>query len=354
MPSQCMKVFQFGGVTSFIVFCMLYGVYQYQYSYNGNYYSPYNSYGSASASSYAQQYQQYLRRYFGAGSQYASQYGSSSYGSSSYGSQRVQPGSQPQYAYQQYSTGTGSRQAARRSSSRRSPAYSYRTAGRTSGRRSNALRRTGLPDLVPDAALVQSTAYTENVPLYRLQCAKSEKCLSSSAYSRASTQDSVRRLLRFSQRTFNEGDADFLPNTDPSQWEWHACHQHHHSMEVFTYYDLLDEHTGKKEAEGHKASFCLEDTGCTFWTQRKYLCNTGVQGISAGCWDTYKHDIDCQWIDITDVKPGNYILEISINPERRVRESNFDNNRITCDVQLYRNSVHLSNCVRTHLRSNRG
>ncbi|XP_019646325.1 PREDICTED: lysyl oxidase homolog 1-like isoform X1 [Branchiostoma belcheri] len=353
MPSQCMKIFQFTGVASFVVFCMLYGVYQYQYYYNGNYYSPYSSYGgssgSSSASSYSQQYAQYLARYFG--SQYTSQYGSSPYGSSSYSSSqyRVQPGSQPQYAYQQYSTGGRTQ----RTSSRRSLPYRART-GTGQGRRSNALRRSGLPDLVPDAALVESTAYTENVALYRLQCAKSENCLSSSAYGRGATQDSTRRLLRFSQRTFNEGDADFLPDSDPSQWEWHACHQHHHSMEVFTYYDLLDERTGKKEAEGHKASFCLEDTGCTFWTDRQYLCNTGVQGISAGCWDTYKHDIDCQWLDITDVKPGKYILEISINPERRVRESSFDNNRVRCNVRLYRNSVQVTNCIRTHLRSSRG
>lgn len=50
-------------------------------------------------------------------------------------------------------------------------------------------------------------------------------------------------------------------------------------MEVFAHYDVLDKQ-GNRIAEGHKASFCLEDVQCLPGHTRKYRCQGfGDQGI---------------------------------------------------------------------------
>ncbi|XP_034729721.1 lysyl oxidase homolog 1 [Etheostoma cragini] len=202
----------------------------------------------------------------------------------------------------------------------------------------------GLPDLVPDPNYVQASTYIQRAHMYSLRCAAEEKCLSSSAYGPEITDYDVRVLLRFPQRVKNKGTADFMPNRPRHTWEWHSCHQHYHSMDEFSHYDLLEVSTGRKVAEGHKASFCLEDTTCDFGHLKRYACTTHTQGLSPGCYDTYNADIDCQWIDITDIKPGNYILKLQVNPKFLVLESDFTNNVVRCNIHYTGRFVTTTNC----------
>ncbi|KAJ0058855.1 hypothetical protein NL108_001079, partial [Boleophthalmus pectinirostris] len=171
------------------------------------------------------------------------------------------------------------------------------------------LFQNGLPDLVPDPYAIQAGTYVQRMQMYALRCAAEENCLARTAYSSTVRDIDFRVLLRFPQKVRNQGTADFLPVKPRFQWDWHNCHQHYHSMEAFSNYDLLDSVTGRKVAEGHKASFCLEDTSCEPGFRRRYACTSHTQGLSPGCHDIYAANIDCQWIDITDVPPGNYVLK---------------------------------------------
>uniref|UniRef100_A0A336MNT7 protein-lysine 6-oxidase n=1 Tax=Culicoides sonorensis TaxID=179676 RepID=A0A336MNT7_CULSO len=179
-----------------------------------------------------------------------------------------------------------------------------------------------LPDLLFDIAELEHSLHLEDRMLYFLQCAMEENCLSTEAYQiERNNKDwltETRRLLKFTAKTLNMGNADFRPYIPKYRWQWHSCHMHYHSMEVFAQFDIFDMH-GKRVAEGHKASFCLEDNQCNDGQTPKYAC------ADYG-------DQDCQWIDITEVDYGYYNLKVSINPEFKVPEINYHNNGASCKL----------------------
>ncbi len=52
------------------------------------------------------------------------------------------------------------------------------------------------------------------------------------------------------------------------------------------------------------------------------------------CGDFYGSHLDCQWIDVTDVPLGRYILRQTVNPDKLAQESDYENNIVECTVDI--------------------
>lgn len=177
--------------------------------------------------------------------------------------------------------------------------------------------RCPLPDLRLATDLLRSSLMIEEREFASDDCAVVEGCI---------VEPGLRRLLRFETTTRNYGTADLYVGS-PDQREffgYSSCHEHYH-FERYAEYELLDEENECVVVPGHKQAFCLIDSSPFVVSSRPYYdCDN--QGIQAGWQDVYTNDLDCQWVDITDVAPGEYRLRVRINGERLLPESDYTNN----------------------------
>lgn len=144
-----------------------------------------------------------------------------------------------------------------------------------------------------------------------------------------------RRLLRYNTEVRNLGTQDMVmpsPEGNPF-FEYHECHGHYH-FKAFATSRLLDLE-GNELRAGNKVSFCLLD-GLRWRSDAaagpKYNCED--QGIQAGWADVYDSGLPGQWIEIGDLPAGNYLLELTVNPEGILSETNYENNVITVPVTV--------------------
>ncbi len=143
----------------------------------------------------------------------------------------------------------------------------------------------------------------------------------------------TRKLLRFNTETRNIGAGNLVmgdPSTN-SLFHYASCHGHYH-FEDFAIYRVRDTN-GIVVALGNKVGFCLLDDhawSATANPTRIYDCNN--QGIQAGWADVYFSSLNCQFVDITGVPPGNYTLELEVDPEHLIAESNEENNIVQVSI----------------------
>jgi hypothetical protein len=188
-----------------------------------------------------------------------------------------------------------------------------------------------LPDLTvlaePDTASIETVDFPENA------CALHEQCIGGPG---------PRRLLRFGMLTRNVGAADLVlgvPANHPDEYHYDECHGHYH-FEGYADYALKDG-SGNTVVRGGKIAQCVWDSNNWAWPRTgggKFACYN--QGLTVGFEDEYAANLDCQWLDITGVAPGNYTVAISINIPQigfaapRLVERDYDNNVATFPVTI--------------------
>ena len=151
-----------------------------------------------------------------------------------------------------------------------------------------------------------------------------------------------------------EGGTAEYPLRSELQYVVSETHEHWHLLD-FERYEL---HTTAGESLGRdrKTGFCLGDRydarssvripgepPRAVWTQN---CGKDqperlriLQGISPGYGDDYVPRLEGQYVDVTDVPAGRYVLVHRANPRGDVRESNYENNAASVLLQLTRPSV---------------
>lgn len=194
-----------------------------------------------------------------------------------------------------------------------------------------------LPDFVVDPVYLAQTVFEDSLDADVDMCLFNEGCVTGSG---------LRRIVRFGTRTGNIGTADVVlgrPELENPLWEFDVCHEHFH-FEGYAQYDLLVAGTGEVLPIGNKNGFCLRDNGPWDVSQgdacATYDCEN--QGIGAGCSDVYTPDLDCQWIDITDVAPGLYDLKITVNPDGALPELDSSNNSVSVPIEITADSVRVA------------
>ncbi|MDQ3762847.1 MAG: lysyl oxidase family protein [Actinomycetota bacterium] len=185
-----------------------------------------------------------------------------------------------------------------------------------------------------------------------------------------------RRLLTFPYSTPNMGPGsliigDPLDPENSNLFEWGACHGHYHFKKYaayrlwkpadFTRFQQLkaqnpnmlsgdiiaNPNNGLNPVVGTKRGFCVVDVdkakefqgqrdGKTYTTCGFGTTIHGNQGISVGWADTYGIKLEGQWIDVTNVPDGDYILDVETNPERSFEEERYGNNSASRPVKVTR------------------
>jgi hypothetical protein len=158
---------------------------------------------------------------------------------------------------------------------------------------------------------------------------------------------SVRQLVRRTDGTERARDlaGGLVYVTEETHAHWHLLD--------FAAYELRRARDGELAGPDEKTGFCLGDrydaTGGgriegeperAVWTEECGRGSPGLlslrEGISPGYGDDYDPELEGQFVDVTTVPAGRYLLVHRANPDRSLEEAGYGNNAASVLLQLRR------------------
>lgn len=208
------------------------------------------------------------------------------------------------------------------------------------------------PDLIVDGQLLKAQMYVTEETFGPTTCTVVEGCV---------TNAGTHLLLRFMSSTPNIGQTDLFIG-DPTQcigglFRFSECHQHLHFQEYADYRlwtltgyanwvaqrDLTKPTNSGKNAQlldaarrngelvvGRKQGFCIIDVAPHPFDDVQpgppVYQSCSFQGLKVGWADQYVPQLACQFIQVTGLPEGDYVLEDHVNPEQLFPELDYTNN----------------------------
>ena len=151
------------------------------------------------------------------------------------------------------------------------------------------------------------------------------------------------------RQQIRQPDGSFVERQTTAKMTWSGDgHDHWHVMDYQRFW--LQSLASKTVGAGYKTGFCSFDsrvytsTKPAYYTWGRYACRTNptsgrvLMGITRFWGDVYKSDIAFQWIDISGLPNGDYLLRVVADPELstggRFLESNETNNRAWAKIRI--------------------
>jgi hypothetical protein len=147
----------------------------------------------------------------------------------------------------------------------------------------------------------------------------------------------------------SDGTVHQLPSAGYLRYDVTPTHSHWH-FHPFERYELRKPGSSETLARDHKQGFCFGDRHPATRTAKPHFragdCGlrqphlfSVQEGTSIGFVDIYPAEFHGQWIDVTGIRAGRYVLVHEVNPEFALRERSYTNNAASVLIDLRGDAV---------------